>query len=238
MNGLGRAQFITFLKSLGIGIDESGMMRLPERIAAARSGLVTFGANTFAYSKKAGSFVVLSAFLIDVELEFDEPTIKRPCPPDCRNCVEACPTGALFAPGKLNPTKCLLAMQVRPAVIDEEKRVQMGSSIHGCDRCQEVCVRNKAIFEKAKRKDPFLERLAEEFDLEKILLLDDAYYERVVYPIMYNYITEPWLFQRNAAIALGNTKDPRHLPALNKAKKCCPDEVQEYLDWAITQVTL
>lgn len=33
-----------------------------------------------------------------------------------------------------------------------------------------------------------------------------------VRPIMYNYIKEPRYFLRNAAVALGNLRDPRHYP--------------------------
>lgn len=236
INGVRREKFIAYLEDLGIKVDKSGPMRIPERLAAARAGLVTFGGNNLVYSKRSGSLIVLTAFLVDVELDYDKPTIKRPCPPDCAKCVEACPTGALYEPGKLSYSKCLLARQVNPLPIEEEMREQMGLSIHGCDCCQVVCPRNEKAMENARLIDPFLEHLAEEFDLEKVLLLDDSYYERVVYPLMYNYITIPWLFQRNAAIALGNTKDKTHLPALHQAKRECPREVQECIDWAIERI--
>lgn len=233
LNGIRRLQFATFLKDLGIKVDESGFYRIPERLAAARAGVTTFGGNNLSYAKGCGSFIIITGFVVDCELDYDEPTVARPCPPDCGKCIEACPTGALYEAGKLDYGKCILAMQTNPAVIDEEIRPKIGLSIHGCDRCQEACPRNKPILEKAPLSNPFIERLAEEFDLEKVLLLDDAYYERFVYPVMYNYITERWIFQRNAAIALGNTGDPGHLPALERARKECPAEVQEYIEWAI-----
>ncbi len=236
VNGFRHASFIAFLRELGIQVDESGPYRVPDRYAAARAGLVTYGGNNLAYAEDCGSLVIISSFLVDVDLDYDVPSVKRPCPPDCSKCVKACPTGALYEPGKLNYTKCMLARQINPAPIEEEMREQMGLSIHGCDRCQEACPRNEPVLAKATRKDPFLERLRQEFDLEKVLLLDDAYYERVVYPVMYNYITVPWLFQRNAAIALGNTLDPVHLPVLRRAKEACPEEVQEYIDWAIMRI--
>jgi len=237
LNGFRRATFVSFLKDLGIQVDESAPYRIPDRYAGARAGVVTYGANNLAYSKECGSLLVLLTFLVDVELEYDEPTLERPCPPDCNKCVEVCPTGALYEPGKLFAANCILALQISPKPIEETHREKMGLCIHGCDRCQEVCPRNKPILTKAAYADPFLERLANEFDLEKILLLEDAYYESVVYPIMYNYIRDLWLFQRNAAIALGNTKDPSHLPALIRAKEICPPEVQEYIDWAIKRIS-
>ncbi|MGI6216414.1 MAG: epoxyqueuosine reductase [Coriobacteriales bacterium] len=238
INGLRRAQFVQFLKDLGIGVDESGLLRIPERYAAARAGVVTYGGNNFAYAEGCGSFVIVIGIIVDVELDYDEPTVKRPCPPDCNRCVEACPTGALYEKGKLNTHKCMLMMEIGPQPIPEEMRPKLGTSIHGCDLCQEACPRNKKVLENPPLKDPFLERLAEEFDLEKVLLLDDGYYERVIYPIAYNYIPYEarWMFQRNAAIALGNSGDPSHLPALRRAREECPDEVLEYVDWAIVQL--
>lgn len=237
LNGIRRLKLIEFLKDLGIQVDESGFYRIPDRYAGARAGVVTYGGNNLVYGKGCGSFLILVTLLVDVELDYDKPTVERPCPPDCERCVAACPTGALYEPGKLWYGKCILAQQTSPGIIEEGLREGMGLSIHGCDCCQEVCPRNEPILARAQQKDPFLERLAEEFDLEKVLLLDDAYYERVVYPIMYNYITERWIFQRNAAIALGNTKDVSHMPALHKAKEVCPPEVQEYIDWAIERIS-
>jgi epoxyqueuosine reductase len=66
-------------------------------------------------------------------------------------------------------------------------------------------------------QDPFLVQLAEEFNLPKMLEMSDQFYEKTVHPIMYNYIKDKKYFQRNAAIALGNTGDPDHIPLLEGA---------------------
>ena len=236
VQGAKRTLFIEFLSKLGITTYQDNPLCLPDRPAAARAGIITYGKNNFAYAKGCGSFVIISTFLIDCELEYDTPTIERPCPKDCAACVNACPTGALYEPGKLDPSKCMLFMQISPAPIPEDMREKLGVHIHGCDVCQEVCRRNKHILEQAPLVNPFIERLAEEFDLEKVLLMDNEYYEHFVQPVMYNYITNKWMFQRNAAIALGNTHDIQHLPALYEARNICEDEAQEYIEWAIKQL--
>ena len=237
VNGYRRVKLVEFLNDLGIQVDDSGHYRIPDRYVGARAGVVTYGSNNLAYTEEGGSLIVLNSFMIDIELDYDEPTLERPCPPDCNKCVEACPTGALYEAGKLCAANCRLSRQIFPFPIEEEFREKLGLSIHGCDRCQEVCPRNAQVLENATQVDPFLERLAEEFDLEKVLLLDDAYYERVVYPIMYNYTDVYWVFQRNAAIAIGNSGDKSYLPALGKAKDVCPPEVQEYIDWALERLS-
>jgi len=86
------------------------------------------------------------------------------------------------------------------------------------------------------RKDWFLEALKKDFDLEKILLIDDAYYEDVVHPIMYNYIQDMDVVRRNAAVALGNTGDPSHIPALEKAMENKNPSVVEAAQWAIDRL--
>ena len=87
---------------------------------------------------------------------------------------------------------------------------------------------------KPKRPDPFLEELAKIFDLEKLLVLDQEYYEQCVYPIMYNYIKDLEIFKRNAAIALGNSGDKKHLDALRQGyEKSNDSDTREIISWAI-----
>ena len=234
--GAKRKLFIDFLSELGIETYQDNPLCLPDRPAAARAGVITFGKNNFAYAKGCGSFNIINTFLVDCELEYDKPTVERPCPENCTACIDACPTGALYAPGKLDPSKCMLFAQIVPAAISLEMRENLGQHIHGCDLCQEVCPRNKKVLENAPLTNPFIQRLAEEFSLEKVLLMDDKYYDHFVKPVMYNYIQERWMFQRNAAIALGNSGDVSQLPALYAAREKCADQAQEYIEWAIAKL--
>lgn len=69
------------------------------------------------------------------------------------------------------------------------------------------------------------------------LELDEGYYEAVVRPIMYNYIKDADIFRRNAAIALGNSGDPAHLPALRRALDATDREpVRKAIAWAIRRL--
>lgn len=97
-------EFKRYIQSLGIGIYE-GEHELPERAACARAGIVTYGKNNFAYTKEDGSFNILYSFLVDTQLEYDAPTVRCDCPPNCRLCLDACSSNAILAPGRLHPQK-------------------------------------------------------------------------------------------------------------------------------------
>jgi len=215
----------------------------PERLVAARAGIATFGDNTFAYAGAGGSFVVLSSFVIDVELEYDQPTVESRCPRGCTRCIDACPTGALYAPRKLNPRRCIAYnnwITAGRSGIDThiplDVREQMGVKVHGCDVCQEVCPRNARVFGRGGGTDPFLERVARDFSLTGLLELTEEFYARCVSPIMYNYIQDRRWFRRNAAIALGNLGDREHVTDLGRALSDPEDVVRAHAAWALGRV--
>ena len=231
-----------YIKSLGIRIYEEAV--LPDRSVGRRAGTITYGRNNFAYAGRYGSFIILSSIVTDADLAPDKPIRFNGCPEGCRLCLDACPTQAIAEPFHLHPQRCVGFNNwfrqdekgVSP-VIPEEIRPAIGMHFHGCDICQEVCPRNKAALENMKvhgRKDPLLEMIAEKFDPEKLLFLDDDYYRETVQPIMFNYIHDYRYFRRNAALVMGNSGDPKYLPALHRAEKTEEDEmVREMIAWAI-----
>jgi len=232
--GIRENAFKVYIKSLGISVYE-GEVDLPKRMACARAGITTFGKNNFAYTKEDGSFIILYAFLVDRAMEYDEPTMGCDCPTKCQECMKACPTQAIQQERRLLPMNCVLMNNILGGP-NPELHEKLGTKIHGCDECQLACPRNKKVLEKASRKDWFLEELKRDFDLERILLLDGDYYEDVVRPIMYNYIQDMDVFRRNAAIALGNTGDPSHIPALEKAMENKNPLVVEAVQWSIKKL--
>ena len=208
--------FRRFLESSGCRL-YSGDISVPMRAACARAGIVSFGKNNFAYTEEDGSFVILYTFITNKVLEYDEPDTECRCPPGCTKCIDACPSHAIISPGRLHPQNCLLLSHMRKDDISDEMQENTGTYIYGCDICQKACPRNKKILERASGRDPFLEELKKEFDLEKVLAADDVYYNEVIYPVMHSYISDKDIFRRNAAAALGNTNDPSHIPALKLA---------------------
>ena len=66
--------------------------------------------------------------------------------------------------------------------------------------------------------------------------MSEEYFIKKIRPIMYNYIKDKRYFMRNAAIALGNTKDEKYIKDL-KIALTNPDEmVREYVVWALGEI--
>lgn len=237
-HGVRLTAFEDFLEEEGLRIIRStSNMQTADRLTAARAGVATFGRNNFAYAGEYGSFITLISIITDAELEYDQPTVKRQCPEGCRLCADACPTNAIDDQGRLIAERCVLYNNIIPtSALDAGLRSGLGQRIHGCDECQVACPRNSKILNAPKQADAFLEEISDAFDLEKILFLDQDYYERVLRPVMFNYIKNLDLFRRNAAIAMGNSGEMRYLPALEAAVQQDVPMVSEAALWAIGQI--
>jgi len=243
INGSRRQLMRQFLEKNGCEVAQR--LVVPERLSAARAGIVTYGKNTFAFADGIGSFILMTAFVVDAELDYDEPTIREECPPKCTACIDACPTGALYEPLKMDPRRCIayncfMTQDGYPAgttsYVPPEIRDKMASWIHGCDICQEVCPRNQKRLKAKLPPNEFLVKAAQDFELTKLLNLSDEFYAKRVQPLMYNYIREKKYFQRNAAIALGNTGDPAYIPDLAQAMEDSEELVRGYAAWALGKI--
>ena len=243
LNGARRQLMKEFLEKNGCKVLADPV--IPARLSAARAGVATYGRNTFAFAQGIGSFIVISTFLVDKELEYDRPTLEVKCPPKCTACIDACPTGAILEPLKMNPFRCIAFNTFTTqdgrtggisSYIPPDIREKMGGWIHGCDICQEACPRNQKKLKAPLPPDEFLTKIAKGFDLAKLLKLPDEFFTQKVQALMYNYISEKRYFQRNAAIAIGNTGDSFFIPLLAKSMKEADGMVRCYVAWALGKI--
>ena len=243
INGARLQLMKNFLQEKGCGL--CGDFIVPDRWAAARAGVASFGRNNFAYADGVGSFIIISSIVIDRELEYDAPTTECKCPPGCSACMDACPTKAIYEPFRLDPRRCLAFNAWKTtetqgygitSYIPRDIRENMGQRVHGCDVCQEVCPRNAARLKERVPADPFLEEIAKDFSLARMLRLSDEFYETRVHPIMYNYIRDRQYFRRNAAVALGNTGDESCVPDLAEGMNDSEEVVRAHVAWALGKI--
>jgi epoxyqueuosine reductase len=180
--------FRTFLRDRGIDSRVPGA--LPHRMAAARAGLGTFGKNCLFYAREAargGSWTLPIPVVVDREFEPGVPTLKIDCPDWCRNaCIAACPTRALEGGGRMDPRRCISFLTYYgEGLTPLELREPMGMWVYGCDRCQDVCPRNRPWLAQdlpvngaAAEKTPW-------FDLRRLLHMDRVYFEARIRPHMF-----------------------------------------------------
>jgi epoxyqueuosine reductase len=116
---------------------------LYEQGLARRHGLGFAGKNTMIIGPKlSGSYFFVAELFTDLDLEADEP-YKGTCG-DCFRCANACPTGAIVAPGELDAGLCISYLTIENKDgIPTGLRAFMGDWVFGCDVCQEVCPYNQ-----------------------------------------------------------------------------------------------
>ncbi|MDD2323160.1 MAG: tRNA epoxyqueuosine(34) reductase QueG [Bacteroidia bacterium] len=113
-----------------------------EKVWAQESGLGWIGKNTCLIHPKMGSWFFIGEIFCDLELAVDLPMENR-CG-TCTRCLDACPTGALVAPGKLDARKCIAYLTIEhKGAIAPGMETQFNGSIFGCDICQQVCPWNR-----------------------------------------------------------------------------------------------
>ena len=114
-----------------------------ERAWAVQAGLGWTGKNGCLIIPRKGSFFFLGELITNIELVPDAAFEKDFCG-NCRRCMEACPTQAIVAPGKLDARRCIsyLTIELKDRIPDEF-REKMQGRIFGCDICQDVCPHNR-----------------------------------------------------------------------------------------------
>lgn len=199
LNCLGKFIADRFNCSVRIFVDTGPVI---EREAARRAGVGFTGKNCSIINPEYGSFIFLGEIITDLSLKPDAP-ISSGCG-DCDICMESCPTGALCAPYTVNAKKCrsYLTQSKDISLMDYKK---IGCSIYGCDVCQRVCPKNKNAA--IANHDEFIPEEWNRYpDPAAILNTDRRGFDKT-----FKTTSSGWrgrkILQRNALIALSNSKD-------------------------------
>jgi epoxyqueuosine reductase len=116
---------------------------LLEREFGRLAGLGWIGKNTMLINDRFGSWFFLAALLSGAELLHDLPDDRSRCG-NCRACLDACPTGALVEPFRLDSRKCISYLTIESrGDVPAEYRKALGNRLFGCDACQEACPWNR-----------------------------------------------------------------------------------------------
>jgi epoxyqueuosine reductase len=225
-----------------------------ERDLAARAGLGVVGKNTNLLHRRAGSWFLLGELFLTLELapvapitpitpdakDARDATDAPQAPPadlcgSCTRCLQACPTGALREPFRLDSRLCISYWTIEHrGSMPPEAREMVGDWVFGCDVCQEVCPYNRAPRES---DHPELRLPAEraELDLAGLLALGrDEYVARFRGSPMKRAKLDG--LRRNAAVAMGNRGDAAYVPALAQALGDAAPLVRGHAAWALGRI--
>ena len=204
-----------------------------ERVFAKYAGVGWIGKNTCIINQKKGSWLFLGVILTSLEIQPDLPAADR-CG-SCTRCIEACPTDAIVAPYQLDSNKCISYLTIeKRGSIPEDLRAGMGRHVFGCDICQDVCPWNRKA--PATAVDGFQPRPGlVNPDLQWLGRMSVEQFRHAFRksPIRR---TKHSGIRRNAAIAMGNSRNPKFRPLLDELETDSDEHVAESARWAKAQL--
>ncbi|MCB2100901.1 MAG: tRNA epoxyqueuosine(34) reductase QueG [Rhodobacterales bacterium] len=211
-------------------VDTAPVMEKP---AAARAGLGWQGKHTNLVSRDFGSWLFLGEVFTTLDLPPDAPM------PDhcgtCTACIDACPTGALDAPYRIDGRKCVSYLTIEhKGMIEADLMAAMGNRVYGCDDCLAVCPWNR--FEKVTAEPDFLPRLELTAPrLTDLAVLDEAAFRQVFAGSPIKRTGRDRLV-RNALIAIGNSGDGSLRPVAERLTKDAVPLVRDTAKWAVQRL--
>jgi len=210
---------------------------LLERAAAERAGIGFAAKSTMTIVPGVGSYVMLGELLVDVELVPDAPL--SPGCGACRLCLDACPTGAIVDAHVVDARRCISYWTIEATgIIPRELRSLIGLRVFGCDVCQDVCPFNASAEGKPSAPELAPRPSLAAPDLIGLLELGSARYRQLVKGTALRRTHRAQL-ARNAAVALGNTKDARAVMPLARAVAAdLRPLVRGHAAWALGEIGL
>ena len=216
---------------LKVFVDTAPVMEKP---LSAAAGVGWQGKHTNLLNREHGSWLFLGVIYTTLEMEPDAPASDH-CG-SCTRCIEACPTGAITGPHRIDARRCISYLTIEHAgPIPHEFREAMGNRIYGCDDCLAVCPWNRFAGEAQANKAfaPRAELAAPA--LADLLALDDAGFRELFSgsPIKRIGVAR---MTRNCLIAAGNSGDARLRAAVEPHLASEDPVVADAARWAIERL--
>jgi epoxyqueuosine reductase len=209
---------------------------LVERTVAARAGVGWIGKNTCVINQGLGSWLLLGVIVTSLPVSTQsELSVAVDRCGSCTRCIDACPTDALVAPRQMDASRCIAYLTIeKKGVIPHDLREPMGRQVFGCDICQDVCPWNRrspvavkpGMLPRGEMVNPALEWLAG---------MDAPAFKRwfAGSPVER---TRRRRLQRNVAIAMGNSRETKFLPQLERWITDEDPVLAESAQWAIKRI--
>lgn len=203
-----------------------------ERELAQRAGLGWIGKNSMLINPKAGSTFFLAEILLGIEIEPDKPFSTDHCG-SCNRCITACPTNCILPNRTLDANRCISYLTIEhKGEIPEHLRSQIGNWVFGCDICQQVCPWNRFSQPADSAFEPKIPLPVVGGDL---LLEPETFNQRFKKSPIKR--TKRRGYIRNISIAMGNNKNKKDIPLLEKAMQDDEPLIQSHVKWALEKIS-
>jgi epoxyqueuosine reductase len=206
-----------------------------ERSFAVRAGLGWRGRSSQVISQAHGALSTLAVLLTDLQPPSLETGHKDRCG-RCTACVTACPTDAITSDRTVDSRKCLSYLSIEHrGPIPLEYRSRLGDHLFGCDDCLDVCpwTTHAGRFSGLLKPEADLAHP----NLEDFFLLSGHEFEKRYKHSAFSRARRKGM-ARNAAIVLGNLREPEHLWLLEYGLSDIGWEVREACTWALGRFDL
>lgn len=136
--------------------------RVPQKIAAVRSGLAQYGRNNITYVPGCGSLHMLATFYSDMPCSHDvwqEPEIMPRCQ-TCSACAKSCPSNAISQDGFLiQQDRCITLYSGYSGGLDFPEWLEPSwvECLIGCMKCQRICPENQDYIKRIEDNESFSE---------------------------------------------------------------------------------
>ena len=204
-----------------------------EKPLARNAGLGWIGKHTNLLNRTAGSWFFLGELYTDLPLDADPPGTDH-CG-TCHACIDACPTGAIVAPYRLDARLCISYLTIElHGPIPVALRPLVGNRIFGCDDCQLACPWNRFARTSAEADFDPRHGLDATSLVELFAWSREDYEARTEGMALRRLGYERWL--RNIAVALGNASASPTVETALMSRKDHPSElVREHVAWALSR---
>ena len=210
-----------------IFVDSAPLM---EKYFAKMSNIGWQGKHTNIVSKKFGSWLFLSEIFLSIEIQADVKSSDN-CG-SCTNCLDICPTNALYDSYKIDARKCISYLTIEykgPIPISLRKKI--GNKVYGCDDCLAVCPWNK--FTLPTKKYEFINK--NEKYLNFFLEFDEIKFNKYFKKSPIKRIG--WVsFMRNVILVCGNSRLPEFIYKLKKFLDNRNPIIRGITIWAINEL--
>jgi epoxyqueuosine reductase len=205
-----------------------------ERELAARAGLGWVGKHTLLLSRELGSWFLLGELFTDVDLGESEQATDL-CG-RCTRCLDACPTGALPEPYRVDARRCISYWTIEHrGAIPAELRDRFEGWVFGCDICQDACPWNARRREPADHPELGLPDRRRELDLVSLVALDQQGFEQ---RFAGSAMMRPKRvgMQRNAVLAMAHHGERYREPLRRVVLEHPEPLVRQHAVWALGQL--